>query len=271
MNASQATILNSKELKDELANLVLNDERCDFLGEKDIARDLLHRGTDEDFLTSQDLYILAVKKFLESGKFNEALIWLRNIKYFRESYFQVYFREGDALVHLKRYEDAVVAYSKGIDIPTSAEKQVDGNTWGLIGRARSYLYLDDFNKALSDFTQVIALMKECKVDYADGYNMEEIEGIPAYLIIADKSGRREEGIKNIILSLEERERVKFAASFLSNKLLVAYGGIDKISESVSIAMNSAVASFAKNNTIEDVDVLNSLASALILREIESEA
>ncbi|MDD2325325.1 MAG: hypothetical protein PHW63_04890 [Alphaproteobacteria bacterium] len=196
-----------KELKNKLAMEIISAGEEVFAGEQTIAHNLLAEDPNDTINIPVFIYAIAVKKFQEKRKFDQALKWLDYALVFREDYYQVYFRKGEIFHSRDLYSESIKCYSKGLELCEKGEcSNSDGLTWGHLERALSYTQTNEYEEACKDLSFVKSNFSaddalDCYV--SQYFNCGEILILERLSLLAQKDKKIGEILKNI---LKEKEK-----------------------------------------------------------------
>ena len=201
--------MNNKEyLKNKIATELISAGKEDFPGEQNIAHNLLNNNSEDIISTPVEIYAIAVKKFLEKRKFEQALEWLEYALVFRKDYYQVYFRKGEVFRLLGEYKKAVKHYTIGINLYNKNKdpnKSVYDLAWGYIERAICYIRLNEYQKANKDL--IVAKNKmvatNSKNDLSAGFAYDEISKLAHLSLLSQSNKKIAEELQEIINEKEK--------------------------------------------------------------------
>lgn len=202
-------ISNKKILKDSLARDLISKGEEDFPGEQNIAYNIFHADSEDTIVISVNLYAIAVKKFLEKGKLKQALDWLDYVLFFREDYYQVYFRKAEIYRLRNTHKEAVQYCTDGIDIYNKnkdSTKDIYALAWGYLERAINYIKLAEYKKAYKDLLIVKGEMIETKSAYSVGLSCAEVYRLVSLSFLAQSDKKAAEKLHKMIARWEKNEK-----------------------------------------------------------------
>lgn len=204
-----------KELKNKLAKEIISAGKEDFAGEQSIAHNLLAEDPNDTISVPVYIYSIAVKKFLEKRKFDQALKWLDHALVFREDYYQVFFRKGEVFYLRDLYSESIKCYSKGLELcEKGGDSSSNGLIWGHLERALSYIQASEYEEACKDISFVKSNFSaddalDCYV--SQYFNCGEILILERLSLLAQKDNKVGEILKNILKEKEESARAILVA------------------------------------------------------------
>lgn len=253
-----------KELKNKLAMEIISAGEEDFVGEQTIAHNLLAEDPNDTISVPVFIYSIAVKKFQEKRKFDQALKWLDYALVFREDYYQVYFRKGEVFHSRDLYGESIKCYSKGLELCEKGEySNSDGLTWGHLERALSYIQASEYEEACKDLSFVKSNFSaddalDCYV--SQYFNCGEILILERLSLLTQKDNKVGEILKNILKEKEESVRAILVAVEKRSKGLddEAEQELTYIADKMNSVYKEAIEELLDDNDFEQTVALKSL-------------